>query len=312
VAESPKCADEGGLRERTLTADDGGDGDDVIGVSGMAHAEEEPDYQDGEAADHSLTLLKLSTARMAVPRDSRIDENACETRDLRSAVASGDCAAEDEPQSHRGHREKSRRRNKAHSNARCGGPSELLFVGAKEHNPHTAEARRNEGPMRSKEKSMKRIVWLVAVLIAAVFAHSAVAQDNPMLGTWKLNLAKSKFEGGPAPKSLTRTITADGSGAKYSFEGVSADGKPFAYSFSTNYDGKDSPVTGTGMPFGADSITLKRISPSKTEGILKKGGKEVGKVVTDVSKDGKIATVKAKGKGPDGKEAMTDSIYDKQ
>jgi hypothetical protein len=190
--------------------------------------------------------------------------------------------------------------------------SGLLSVWKKEHNPHNAEARRNVGPMRSKERFMKRIVWLVALLVAAVFAYSAVAQDNPFLGTWKLNVAKSKFEGAPAPKSLTRTITADGSGAKYSFEGVSADGKPFAYSFSSNYDGKDSAITGTGAPYGADSITLKHISPSKTEGTLKKGGKEVAKVTAEVSKDGKVATIRSKGKGTDGKEVATDSVYDKQ
>ena len=159
---------------------------------------------------------------------------------------------------------------------------------------------------------MKRIVWLVAVLIAAVFAYSAVAEDNPFLGTWKLNLAKSKFESAPAPKSQTRTITADGSGAKYSFEGVAADGTSFAYSFSSNYDGKDSPITGTGAPYGADTVALKRINSHKVEGTLKKGGKEVAKVTAEVSKDGKSASVKSKGKAPDGKEVSTDSVYDKQ
>jgi|SRR5271167_2998947 len=159
---------------------------------------------------------------------------------------------------------------------------------------------------------MKRTLFLTAVLIAAVFAYPSNAQDNPFLGTWKLNLAKSKFEPGPAPKSMTRTITADGSGAKYSFEGVGADGTPFAYSFSTNYDGKDCPVTGTGTPGGADTISLKRVSSHKTEGTLKKGGNEVGKVTAEVSKDGKVATVKGKGKTPDGKDSTTDSVYDKQ
>jgi hypothetical protein len=190
--------------------------------------------------------------------------------------------------------------------------SGLLFVWEEEDNPHTAEARRKVGPMRSKEKSMKRVVWLVAVLIAAVFAYSAVAQDNAMLGTWKLNVAKSKFDAGVAPKSLTRTITADGSGAKYSFEGVGPDGKPVAYSFTTNYDGKDSPVTGTGAPGGADVVALKRVSANKTEGVLKKGGKEIAKVITDVSKDGKVAIVKTHGKGADGKETGSESVYDKQ
>lgn len=153
---------------------------------------------------------------------------------------------------------------------------------------------------------------LVFALFAAVFAAPLFAQDNPFLGTWKLNVAKSKFEGAPAPKSLTRTVTADGSGAKYSFEGVAADGNSYVYSFETTYEGKDSPVTGTGTPGGADTIALKRINLHKVEGTLKKSGKEVGKVVAEVSKDGKISTVTMKGKTTDGKEASTVSIYDKQ
>jgi ABC-type phosphate transport system substrate-binding protein len=153
---------------------------------------------------------------------------------------------------------------------------------------------------------------LVFALFAAVVVAPVFAQDNPFLGTWKLNVAKSKFEGAPAPKSLTRTITAEGSGAKYSFEGVSADGNSYAYSFVTNYDGKEVPVTGKGTPGGADSIALKRVNAHKVEGTLKKGGKEVGKVTAEVSKDGKVATVKMKGKSADGKDLSTDTVYDKQ
>src|ERR1700760_3792016 len=52
MAQSPKGADEGGLRERAFARNDGGDRDHMIGVSGMAHAEEKANKQDGEAAEH--------------------------------------------------------------------------------------------------------------------------------------------------------------------------------------------------------------------------------------------------------------------
>jgi len=159
---------------------------------------------------------------------------------------------------------------------------------------------------------MKRSLVVLAFVVSTALSGLLLAQDNPFVGTWKLNTAKSKFEPGPGPKSLTRTIEAQGSGAKYSFEGVAADGSSYAYSFSTNYDGMDSPITGTGTPGGADTIALKRVSSRKTEGTLKKGGKEISKVVAEVSKDGKVATVKSKGKTPDGKESSSDSVYDKQ
>ena len=84
---------------------------------------------------------------------------------------------------------------------------------------------------------MKRTLFLGAFLVLA--AGVLLAQDNPFVGTWKLNTAKSKYEPGPAPKSQTRTIVAEGDGAMYRFEGVGADGNPVAYSFTSNYDGKD-------------------------------------------------------------------------
>jgi hypothetical protein len=160
---------------------------------------------------------------------------------------------------------------------------------------------------------MKRAVFLFAFLaVAVIAAGSLLAEDNPFVGTWKLNLAKSKFDPGPAPKSQTRTIVAQGDGAKYSFDGVRADGSGAAYSFETNYDGKDCTVTGAGMPGGADAIALKRINSHKVEAILKRGGKEIGKSEAEVSNDGKVATVKSQGKGPDGKAFSNVSVYDKQ
>ena len=159
---------------------------------------------------------------------------------------------------------------------------------------------------------MKRSLCVLAMLmVAAVTAGSVMAQANPFVGTWKLNVAKSKFEGAPAPKSLTRTVTADGVGLKYSFDGVAADGSKLSYSFTSNLDGKDSAVTGTGMPGGADTVMLKKVSATKTEGVTRKGGKEVGKASSEVSKDGKTTTVTTSGM-LDGKEVKAVSVYEKQ
>ena len=164
-----------------------------------------------------------------------------------------------------------------------------------------------------EEISMKRVMIVVAILIlGAVAARPLLAQaDSPFIGTWKLNVEKSKSDM-PLPKSLTRTVTADGSGLKYVYEGVAADGSAISYSFSSNFDGKASAVTGSGMPGGADSITLKRINANKTAATLTKGGKEIGKAEAEVSKDGKVATVKSKGKSADGKDFSTSSVFDKQ
>jgi hypothetical protein len=158
---------------------------------------------------------------------------------------------------------------------------------------------------------MKRFL-LSFLVVTALAAVPLMAQTNPFIGTWKLNVAKSKSEPGPVPKSQTRTVVADGDGTKYSFEGVRADGTAISYSFTVKYDGKDYPITGTGAPGGADSISIKRVGTNKAEAILKKDGKVVGKSTADVSKDGTVSTVRSKGKTPDGKDYSTDSVYDKQ
>jgi hypothetical protein len=160
---------------------------------------------------------------------------------------------------------------------------------------------------------MKRFLYVLFFLVLTTLASvPLLAQDNPFVGTWKLNVAKSKFEPGPAPKSQTRTVVADGDGAKYTFEGVAADGAPFSYSFTVKYDGKDYPITGTGAPGGADTIAIKRVGTNKAEATEKNGGKEVGKAHAEVSQDGKVSTVKLKGKTVDGKEYSSVAVYDKQ
>ena len=70
---------------------------------------------------------------------------------------------------------------------------------------------------------MKQVLRFVTIAFLAVVGCCTLqAQSNPLVGTWKLNVEKSKFDPGPAPKSLTRTVVAQGEGVKYTFEGVAA------------------------------------------------------------------------------------------
>ena len=160
---------------------------------------------------------------------------------------------------------------------------------------------------------MKRFLFVLSFLVTASVASSPLlAQGNPFVGNWKLNVAKSKFEPGPAPKSQTRTVVAEGEGAKYTFEGVRADGTSFSYSFTVNYDGKDNPISGEGAPGSADTIAIKRVGDYKVEATLKKAGKQVGTSKAEVSTDGKVSTVKSKGHTPDGKAYSIVAVYEKQ
>jgi hypothetical protein len=157
-----------------------------------------------------------------------------------------------------------------------------------------------------------RLLKFASILVLAAVAYApAFAQSNPAIGTWKLNVEKSKYNPGPAPKSLTRTLEAQGENVKYSFEGVSAEGTGVAYSFTVAFDGKESPITGS-MPGGADSISIKRIDASTFEATLTKAGKVIGTAKSEISKNGKVTTVTAQGTNAEGQATTSSAVYDKQ
>jgi hypothetical protein len=131
------------------------------------------------------------------------------------------------------------------------------------------------------------------------------------VGTWELNTAKSKYDPGPMPKNLTRTVEAQGDGVKYTFAGVAADGNPIAYGFSVQFDGKDNPISGS-MPQGADTISAKRTDSNHYVATLKKGGKVIGSAKVSVSKDGKVTTVDSTGTTASGAKGHDLQVYDRK
>jgi hypothetical protein len=156
---------------------------------------------------------------------------------------------------------------------------------------------------------MKRSTSIFAVAVVCLaLAGSMLADSMAFVGTWKLNLDKSKYPAGQAPKSLTRTVSADGDTVTYKFEGLGPDGSVFSYGFASKLDGKDSEVTGTGMPYGADHVAIKQLNSHMTSATLKKGGKIVGTSSATVSHDGKTLTLTSKGTA----NGKTVSVYDKQ
>lgn len=162
-----------------------------------------------------------------------------------------------------------------------------------------------------RSSSIRPSIFAVAVVCLAL-AGSMLADSKAFVGTWKLNLDKSKYPAGKAPKSLTRTATADGDTVTYKFEGVAADGTAFSWGYTSKYDGKDSEVTGTGVPYGADHIAIKQVNSHQLSVTSKKGDKIVGTASATVSHDGKMLTLTSKGTDANGKPVKSVSVYDKQ
>ena len=80
-----------------------------------------------------------------------------------------------------------------------------------------------------------------------------VAADNPFIGTWKLDVAKSKFSPGPAPQSQTVVIGADN---KVEVSGMDEKGQ--AQSRSYMY-APGAAATITGIPDASATETRKAI-----------------------------------------------------
>ena len=155
---------------------------------------------------------------------------------------------------------------------------------------------------------MKRFASSLAIA-SLLTAATCFAQSNPAVGTWKLNLEKSKFSTLHAPRNLSRTVEEAEDGIKVAFEGKSADGKHIQFGFTLKYDGKDCPVIGTGQTFDADTISGKRIHDHETEIALKRSGKIVALANVTISNDGESVTVTYA--APDGKPTGDIVFYDK-
>jgi hypothetical protein len=65
---------------------------------------------------------------------------------------------------------------------------------------------------------------LLGLLASTALPSVGLGQTN--LGTWKLNLAKSTYSPGPAPKTSTFTFQGEGQNLKNTTEGIDAEGKP--------------------------------------------------------------------------------------
>jgi hypothetical protein len=159
--------------------------------------------------------------------------------------------------------------------------------------------------MRMRRLTLLAITAVVSVLVLGSIARAA---DN-QAGTWKLNVAKSKYSPGPAPKEGTLTIESQADGLKFTIHGTDAEGKTVHMEFSPKYDGKDYPATG--MP-GADTISMKKIDDSTIETVSRKGGKPLVTTKSVVSKDGKTRTTTQKGTNAKGEKVNNTIVYDKQ
>jgi hypothetical protein len=147
----------------------------------------------------------------------------------------------------------------------------------------------------------------MTVAFCLIAAALCVAQ-NPNMGTWKLNEAKSKIVPGFA-KNTTVVYAAAGDSVKVTTDGTDKDGKPIHGEWTGKFDGKYYPVTG-------DPSTDERSYTKVDDRHLTISNKNGGKVTTTgdivVAADGKSRTLTVHATDAAGKKVTSVSVYDKQ
>lgn len=160
----------------------------------------------------------------------------------------------------------------------------------------------------------RRLHTVVLALLAgsvAIAVGSGVQAQAPkgLAGTWNLNVAKSKFSPGPAPKSMKVTYTPVPEGVKVAVDVTLEGGESQRWEMAGNYDGKDYPLTG--HP-NADMASFKMTDDHTGESTFKKNGKVVATNTRVLSKDGKTLTITSKGMTADGKPRHDIQVFEKE
>jgi hypothetical protein len=151
--------------------------------------------------------------------------------------------------------------------------------------------------------------FLAGSVLAIASMAAAAAMPDPVVGTWTMNAAKSKFSPGHEIKSQTRTYTESSDGVTLQVTGVAGDGTPIAQKVTFKYDGTSYPISGAA---DYDALSVKRVNGSTVNSTMMKGGKPVGTAVRSISMHGKVLTLTSKLKGADGKRYSMTLVFDKQ
>jgi hypothetical protein len=162
-----------------------------------------------------------------------------------------------------------------------------------------------------------RQAFFVSVSLLAVVAASHVpvlaqqpgpVQDEaPMLGTWRMNAAKSRYMPGPPPVSETRTFERDREGILGTVQRRLADGRTENIRYRANYS-REYPVSGTEA---YDAVIFKRIDMYTSEAVLSHAGRVYGTARRVIARDGRTMTITFRGEQSNGTAVHNVVLYDK-
>jgi hypothetical protein len=152
----------------------------------------------------------------------------------------------------------------------------------------------------------------VLVLLFSVITVSA-QQREPLVGTWILNVEKSQYPPGQAPKSETRRFDYSGDGMFLcTFDRVSARGASSFGHWLIKFDGQYYMEYSRAEGPTGSTIALKKINDHTIDVSAKRDGKVYFTGTMDLSADGKLLTWKIKTTTAEGSETSQVRVYDRQ
>jgi hypothetical protein len=154
------------------------------------------------------------------------------------------------------------------------------------------------------------LILIIATSLVAEAQNTGPKDQKPLalIGTWKLNLAKSQYGSSPAPKApLVHTWWWDGDSLKHKVERLNEKGEVagVAGQWIAQYDARDHLSGGE----NESRISLKRIDARTTEMTEGIPGKPLSHFTQVVSPDGKTLVITRKTDGQDGVDVM---VHDRQ
>jgi hypothetical protein len=152
---------------------------------------------------------------------------------------------------------------------------------------------------------------IVVTFVLCLFALGVSFAQNPNMGAWKLNEAKSTIPAGVG-KNTSVVYSAAGSDITITTDGVDAAGKPAHTEWTGKFDSKPYPVT------GSPDVDYRAIKTKGERTLLlanMKGDKTVSNGKVELAKDGKSRTLEITYFAADGKKTKKTHakyVYDKQ
>ena len=158
---------------------------------------------------------------------------------------------------------------------------------------------------------MRRQRMLMGLILAAGLAVPSplLAQSSRLEGTWKLNVARSKYSPDPPPKAVTLKWEAVPGGLKLTTDAVSAEGETTHTETFEASDGREGDVEGAETP---TTRALKRINDRTYEEIDRNNRKIMMSRRLQISRDGKTLTMTVKGVNDQGQPISDVVVYEKQ